>query len=75
MVSGSRSNGKDHRAPGRHEVVHWPHAQQAFEADAGRRKLNQRQQKERADRIVRLLAAIEAAPELLESTSSLWVPQ
>jgi hypothetical protein len=36
--------------------------------NAGRKKLHQRRRKERADRIVRLLAAIEAAPELLESS-------
>jgi hypothetical protein len=36
--------------------------------NAGRKKLHQRKRKERADRIVRLLAAIEAAPELLESS-------
>src|SRR5689334_6107113 len=35
--------------------------------NAGRKKLHQRKRKERADRIVRLLAAIEVAPELLES--------
>lgn len=36
--------------------------------NAGRKKLHQRKRKERADRIVRLLAAIETAPELLESS-------
>ena len=36
--------------------------------NAGRKKLHQRKRKERADRIVRLLAAIEVAPELLESS-------
>jgi hypothetical protein len=38
------------------------------ERNAGRKKLHQRKRKERADRIVRLLAAIEVAPELLESS-------
>lgn len=32
------------------------------------KKLHQRKRKERADRIVRLLAAIEVTPELLESS-------
>ena len=36
--------------------------------NAGRKKLHQRKRKERADRILRLLAAIEVAPELLESS-------
>ena len=36
--------------------------------NAGRKKLHQRKRKERAARILRLLAAMEAAPELLESS-------
>lgn len=36
--------------------------------NAGRKKLHQRRRKERADRIVRILMAIAAAPELLESS-------
>jgi hypothetical protein len=36
--------------------------------NAGRRKLHQRKRKERADRIIRLLAAMDAVPELLESS-------
>jgi len=35
--------------------------------NAGRRKLHMRKRKERADRIVRLLVAMEVAPELRES--------
>ena len=42
--------------------------EEACQRNAGRKKLHQRKRKERADRIVRLLAAIEAAPELLESS-------
>jgi hypothetical protein len=42
--------------------------EEACKRNAGRKKLHQRKRKERADRIVRLLAAIEAAPELLESS-------
>lgn len=42
--------------------------EEACKRNAGRRKLHQRKRKERADRIVRLLAAIEAVPELLESS-------
>jgi len=42
--------------------------EEACKRNAGRRKLHQRRRKERADRIVRLLAAIEVAPELLESS-------
>ena len=42
--------------------------EEACRRNAGRKKLHQRKRKERADRIVRLLAAIEAAPELLESS-------
>ena len=42
--------------------------EEACKRNAGRRKLHQRKRKERADRIVRLLTAIEAAPELLESS-------
>jgi len=41
---------------------------EACKRNAGRKKLHQRKRKERADRIVRLLAAIEVAPELLESS-------
>jgi hypothetical protein len=42
--------------------------EEACKRNAGRKKLHQRKRKERADRIVRLLAAIDAAPELLESS-------
>ena len=42
--------------------------EEACKRNAGRKKLHQRKRKERADRMVRLLAAIEAAPELLESS-------
>lgn len=42
--------------------------EEACKRNAGRKKLHQRKRKERADRIVRLLAAIEVAPELLESS-------
>jgi hypothetical protein len=42
--------------------------EEACKRNAGRKKLHQRKRKARADRIVRLLAAIEAAPELLESS-------
>lgn len=42
--------------------------EEACKRNAGRRKLHQRKRKQRSDRIVRLLAAIEAAPELLESS-------
>jgi hypothetical protein len=42
--------------------------EEACRRNAGRKKLHQRKRKERADRIVRLLAAIEAAPELLDSS-------
>ena len=42
--------------------------EEACKRNAGRRKLHQRKRKERADRILRLLAAIEVAPELLESS-------
>ena len=42
--------------------------EEACKRNAGRKKLHQRKRKERANRIVRLLAAIEAAPELLESS-------
>jgi hypothetical protein len=41
--------------------------EEACKRNAGRKKLHQRKRKERADRIVRLLAAIEVAPEILES--------
>lgn len=42
--------------------------EEACKRNVGRKKLHQRKRKERADRIVRLLAAIEAVPELLESS-------
>lgn len=42
--------------------------EEACKRNAGRKKLHQRKRKERADPIVRLLAAIEVAPELLESS-------
>ena len=42
--------------------------EEACKRNTGRKKLHQRKRKERADRIVRLLAAIEAAPELLVSS-------
>ena len=42
--------------------------EEACKRNAGRKKLHQRKRQERADRIVRLLAAIEAVPELLESS-------
>jgi len=42
--------------------------EEACKRNAGRKKLHQRKRKERADRIARILAAIEAAPELLESS-------
>lgn len=42
--------------------------EEAGKRNAGRRKLHQRKRKDRADRILRLLAAIEVAPELLESS-------
>lgn len=42
--------------------------EEACKRNAGPKKLHQRKRKERADRIVRLLAAIEVAPELLESS-------
>jgi hypothetical protein len=41
--------------------------EEACKRNAGRRKLHMRKRKERADRIVRLLAAIDAVPELRES--------
>jgi hypothetical protein len=41
--------------------------EEACKRNAGRRKLHMRKRKERADRIMRLLAAMEAAPELRES--------
>lgn len=45
---------------------------EACKRNAGRRKLHMRRRKERADRIVRLIAAIDAVPELLESVYG-WV--
>jgi len=50
------------------EAWHPKNWEEACKRNAGRKKLHQRKRKERADRIVRLLAAIEAAPELLESS-------
>jgi hypothetical protein len=49
---------------------HWQpkNWEEACKRNAGRKKLHQRKRKARADRIVRLLAAVEAAPELLESS-------
>jgi hypothetical protein len=41
--------------------------EEACMRNAGRRKLHMRKRKERADRILRVLAAMEAAPELRES--------
>ena len=50
------------------EPWHPTNWEEACKRNAGRKKLHQRKRKERADRIVRLLAAIEVAPELLESS-------
>ena len=41
--------------------------EEACKRNAGRRKLHMRKRKERADRIIRLLFAMQAAPELRES--------
>jgi hypothetical protein len=46
--------------------------EEACRRNAGRRKLHMRKRKQRADRILRLLAAMEAAPELRE-TSYGWL--
>lgn len=46
--------------------------EEACKRNAGRKKFHQRKRKERADRIVRLLAAFEAVPELLDSSYG-WV--
>lgn len=45
------------------KVWHPKTQEEAFKRKAGRKKLHQRKRKERADRIVRLLATLEAAPE------------